>query len=1003
MPGYRSLCHSLTLAALLALMGAPVYPAASPAAPAPEFAAWTHRAWTARDKAPRFVQALAQDRDGFLWLGSYEGLFRFDGDSFEAIPPVPGHPRNAQAVSALAAAPDGSLWVGYAGNGGLAVYRGGRLREIPGGPGQGEVTRIVIGADGQPWIALGGAPHSLYRYYGGRWVAVVDKVLDEHEAEPQMLARNGTLWFGTWSGPIHYLPRGATMPLLSPMPSPMMMRGGGALGEARDGAIWSMDASGLRLVPAYDRGAVGMPPAPRVLGKALPPADFFRAVMDGYGRFWATTFRSGVVMADPATGLVAHYGERDGLSSDRASPILADRDGQIWIGTERGLDRFSPSPLAQVAALSGPMRGGYMAAEAGGIVYLAAEQNVWRAAPGQAPQWLAHTASWIGGLCASPQGDLWTLQKDRLVTVAGPQAGRAMAMPGSALDLGNCAVAGDGSLWLAVPALGLFHREGGAWRKIALPQAWGAPDSITLDPQGRLYAILGRRNILRYDHGKMILWQGARIGFERPTALILSGQDVLVGGMTGLLRISAAGLSKLDVGDHPWLQDVRGMAVTPDGSSWLLTYHGIMRVSRAALERAFAAPASPLAHAQFDEDDRRIAVPQRDSGPQAVVDGAGRGFFLTRSGVLETSGLMAEQQAPFRLFIRQVLADGRAVAAQSGLALPYDVAAVTIAYGALDLATPGQRRFRVRLAGSGELWPDGEGASGGWVDNGALRQITYAHLSPGAYRFEVETQDALGRWQAGGAALDFTIRPAFWQTGWFRGGLLAAAGLLLWLAYRWRMALAVERVRAAKEAQVSERERIARELHDTLLQGVQGMMLRFQAVAHRQIADEAGREELESVLERGDDVLVQARERVMDLRMASGSVDLVARLQAELDRHDSPLLHLAVTGRPRAVCAPVVEELACVVAEALTNALRHAQAGRIEVKIVFGWRRITVLVADDGVGMGDLGGKPGHFGLQGMRERTRKFGATFTITSRAGQGTSILLRLPARIAYSGAV
>lgn len=942
---------------------------------------WVHRAWTARDHAPRFVQALAQDRDGYLWVGGYEGLFRFDGQDFVPVPPPPGRARAARAVSALAAGADGNVWIGYAAGGGVAVWRDGAIRDASHGLDQGEVTRIVIAPDGAPWVGMGDAPYAVYRLHNGTWEPLRDKHLTLNEGEPGEFGRNGTLWLTTWSNALSFLPQGDRIP----SKSPMTLFGGGALAAMPDGTIYAVDRTGLHRVPAYDKGSKGPIALAHPGAAQLPPADFFRAAVDRYGRVWVTTRRSGVVAMVPGFDTVWRFAEADGLSSNRVSPIIADRNGNIWVGGERGLDRFSPTPLVRAPEIPESLRGARVATAIGGAVFVGARNTVWRFPPGAPAAVFRRLPTMIGALCSGGPGDVWALLEDRAMAIAGAHQGAVITLPAPVVDQESCGVTSDGTLWFAAPAHGLFERRGATWRPIALP-APGSPAGLLIDTKDRVLTILDHRSILRLDHGRSMVWDSAASGLERPSSLAAWGNDVLVGGMSGLLRIGDSGLARLEADVHPWLTDVRGIGRTGE-MTWILGYNGLMRVPDAALARAFATPAEAVPHANFDEEDHRIGLPQRDSGPQVVVDGDGRAVVLTRADVLVASDWQGHATTPFRLSVRQVEADGKVLAMREGMEIPHGTAALTIAYGVLDLDTPGQRRFRLRIDG------------GPWADNGERRQVTLANLGPGAHRFEVQTNDAKGGWQSETSGLAFTIRPAFWQTGWFLALAALVLAMLGWLAYRWRLGLAIERVRAANEAQVAERERIARELHDTLMQGVQGLMLRFQAVAEASAMEPARREELEQVLERGDDVLAQARDRVSDLRVHDGEVELLRFLGDGIDRDGTPPVELATEGKPELVCAPVAEEILGIVAEAIANARQHAQADRIAVTVRFRPRHIEVEVSDNGIASAPPQRRKGHFGLQGMAERARRLHARLDVRARPEGGITVSLRLSARVAY----
>jgi signal transduction histidine kinase len=215
------------------------------------------------------------------------------------------------------------------------------------------------------------------------------------------------------------------------------------------------------------------------------------------------------------------------------------------------------------------------------------------------------------------------------------------------------------------------------------------------------------------------------------------------------------------------------------------------------------------------------------------------------------------------------------------------------------------------------------------------------------------------------------------------------------------------RIKGRLEERISERERIARELHDTLLQGVQGVILRFQAAMDRIPESEPARHALAKALDRADDVLVEGRDRVTNLRStAAPAIDLptvVERAGEEFARDYPAQFQMTVNGAPRALHPVVRDEVYAIVREALANAFRHAQASHIEVEIVYDRRELRLHVRDDGRGIDSTilaaGGRRDHWGLIGMRERARQIRAHFQLWSRPGAGAEIELRIPAVLAY----
>ncbi len=328
--------------------------------------------------------------------------------------------------------------------------------------------------------------------------------------------------------------------------------------------------------------------------------------------------------------------------------------------------------------------------------------------------------------------------------------------------------------------------------------------------------------------------------------------------------------------------------------------------------------------------------------------------------------------------------------------LPKHTTQLRIGYTAASFAAPERMRFRYRL----------EGVDQDWQSVGEQREAVYTNLSPGAYRFLVAAANRDSAWSEPGTGIGFTIPPAFHQTRWFYAlCLLFAAGILL-LLYRLRMHQVTAAVQTRLEERIVERERIARELHDTLLQGFQGLMLRLQAVAERVKGEpEQAHRLIEQTLERADAVLEEGRDRVKDLRTTNKTpIDLsqvFLRVAEDAQPHPTKV-RVTVEGAARELQPIVREEAEKIGTEAVANALRHAKASAIDVDIIFGRRQFALRVCDDGVGIDETvvhHGREGHFGLTGMRERARGIRGHISMASRPGGGTEIELIIAAGIAY----
>jgi signal transduction histidine kinase len=355
--------------------------------------------------------------------------------------------------------------------------------------------------------------------------------------------------------------------------------------------------------------------------------------------------------------------------------------------------------------------------------------------------------------------------------------------------------------------------------------------------------------------------------------------------------------------------------------------------------------------------------------------------------------------------IEQIIADRKsydpASYSNGGVPLPAQVRDLEIDYTALSLVVPEKVRFRYKL----------EGFDSDWQDVGNRRQAFYTNLPPRNYRFRLAACNNSGVWNEAGAFLDFSVAPAYYQTTWFRLSCVAAFVALLWAVYQRRLRQVAREFNMRLDERVHERTRIARELHDSLLQGFQGLMFRLQALRDMLPGPPEAIEALDIALDRADKAIVEGRDSVADLRqsiidntdMAQALTALGQELALQKSNGTDPCVRVLVEGKQRDLDPLLRDEVYRIAREALRNAFRHAQAQKIEAQITYGDSEFLLHVRDDGNGIGpevlDRGGRAGHYGIPGMRERAKSFGGKLEVWSESRAGTEVQLIIPASIAY----
>jgi signal transduction histidine kinase len=374
----------------------------------------------------------------------------------------------------------------------------------------------------------------------------------------------------------------------------------------------------------------------------------------------------------------------------------------------------------------------------------------------------------------------------------------------------------------------------------------------------------------------------------------------------------------------------------------------------------------------------------------------------TVAQTIEPSRLSKESTAR-PVYVESVTADRTQYAADTNLRLPAGTHDVQIDYTSPSFSIPKKVNFRYRL----------EGSDSNWQDAGTRRQAFYTNLRPGQYRFAVIASNKDGIWNMQGATLQFSVAPAWFQTIWFRILCVVAFFGLLWSLYWMRLRQVQRQFNVGLEARVNERTRIARELHDTLLQSFNALLLRFQTAADLLSTrpDEA-RRALESTIDQTAQALIEGRDAVQQLRSTSqGSNDLVCAigslgkaLAADGSNREPPAFHLEVEGTPQDLLPITRDEVFRIACEALRNAFRHARARQVDVEIRYDRQKLRLRIRDDGRGIDPQflrsDGLSKHYGLRGMQERAQLLTGTLTIWSELNSGTEIDLTVPSSGAYT---
>jgi signal transduction histidine kinase/ligand-binding sensor domain-containing protein len=968
-----------------------------------------HTAWTVQRGAPADIWALAQSPDGFLLLGTGSGLYRFDGVTFERV--IPSNPSDPgfRDITALLALPSGEVWIGYYA-GGVSELKNGVLTSygpLDGVP-SGWITSFARESDGTLWVA---GLEGLGRFSAGHWEAVSSEWnFHSDGAHWVLLDTRGTLWVAGGET-VAYLPRGARKFVDTGVRSGYKS----TLALAPDGAVW---LAGESVAPRnLTQRPVSAQQLPATHGGYPPGLDpVKRFIVDHDGSIWATDSQRGGIYRATQHGSPETLTEAEGLTSDRAVPLLEDREGNIWVGTNLGLNRFRATRFVREWRIPSNSQSGYsLAASPNGSVWIASDQQLFEAS-GSRCEPVAHLDTVVRSVYSEPSGTLWLGTPGSVVALINHELKPVMALPVPARPVPYQyvhAMTSDASqdLWVATVERGLLRLHDGRWElpdaSFHLPTA--TPTTLWTDPAQRQW--LGYSDgtaVLRTDGGTRVFGSNEGLSVGPVISIRGSPAEVFVGGEWGVARFDGQRFRTLSASRSDVFSGITGIIVRTTGDVWLNGNRGVVHMSSDAVNDAFDHPLARLRYELFDIQDGLPGYAQQGEDSTAVAGADGRLWFATNHGVawIDPDHLSRNRIAP-HVVIRSVLADQRAYSGPGPIELPETTRSVRIDYTALSLAAPERIRFRYKLDGADDIWRDG----------GNERSVRYANLRPGHYTFRVTASNSDGVWSDVGATVAFALRPAFYQTPWFLVLVLGVcAGLfwfLLWVRLRQVTDRQHKRLEQRMEDRLEERTRIARELHDSLLQGFQGLMFRLQAV--RQLLPERPGEaanSLDRALEAGDQAIGQGRDAVQNLRSSPfDDRDLLdslgalgAELGVEVTATGRPQYRVVVEGRPRELIPVVRDEAYRIVREAVRNAYQHAKASHIEAEVTFGEAVLILRVRDDGIGVDPQilkrGQLAGHWGLPGMRERSEGFGGRLDVWSERDAGTEVELRIAGRIAYA---
>jgi signal transduction histidine kinase/ligand-binding sensor domain-containing protein len=949
------------------------------------FTQYTRTVWTQEHGLPQdTIRAITQTKDGYLWLGTDEGLAQFDGFEFVVFSKENGAlPSNS--VNALWAAGDGSLWIGTPG--GLTVYRNRKFTTYTKKDGLGDsfVNAITEDRSGALWVAAGAglsrfengkftnynprrdlpfeAIRTVYtgrdgvvyaaglagvaERQGDRFVSLISSSsgMQDNLVGTLTQDRQGNLWLAGSLGLVMRTPGGKLRRFTTAdgLPDNVVR----SLWEDRNGNLWAGTNAGLARLE-NGRFTSNRPASAR-------ESDWVRCIYeDTEGNLWVGMNSGLSRFRDDA---FTNYGEAEGLPSDEPNTVFQDHRGGIWIGFhDRGLALLSgDKPQVYTTGDGLPSNEIFSIREdRSGDLLLATRDGLSRMHAGHFSNQVVDDRHLVYDVLEDHRGRVWVGTPAGVSVLEGHRARNVI--PGGPL-LNNSAVVlcetRDGAMWAGTYGQGLWVLKDGA------PRLYTTADGLANDQI---------RSLVEDPDGT--LWIGT---FGGGLNALRNGRFFHVTRKEGLLSDNISHVE----------DDGRG-------SLWLSTTRGICRVGKQQLNDYLSGKIhsiTPVNYGAADGLRSAQCAPGYPSSGGGTRTSDGRLWFPTSRGlaVLDPNQAPPSLAAPV-VHLTDVQIDGKSAALDKSADLPAGNGRIQFRYTGIYLSAPERVLYSYRL----------EGLDRDWIGPTSRRVTNYNSLAHGRYRFVVRAVIPGGL--ASEAAFGFELLPHYYETAWFRCLCLAAFAAAMWGLYQLR----VHQIRQRFAFVLEERARLAREIHDTLAQGFVGISSQLDAVAISLSGRvDLARKHLELARKMARHSLTEARRSMMDLRSSALEGQDLAAALSEAARQwtagSSVSVEMEIVGAGRELPEEMEQHLLRIAQEAVTNTVKHSHAGKVLIRLALEPRCVSLLVADDGQGFEpeeafSEGG--GHFGLLGMRERAERLGGVLDLESEPGRGTRLTVNVP---------
>ena len=948
--------------------------------------------WTTETRFPGgVVNGIAQTTDGYLWIGTDRGLIRFDGFNFRPVSLTSIAIASNVPILQLLTDAGGKLWVRPQGAD-LVRQKDGKFESVRYGPD----AITVLSKDNHDGVLVSDVAQGTLRF-------MEDHVRKLGPPSPPVISMaetaDGKVWLGTLGDGLFFLTGGRATKVdagLTDRKINSLLPIGDELWVGTDTGLYRGNGNGFHRLEL-----------PSFLGNV----EVLSILRDHDLNMWLGTTRG--LLRINWKGI--SFSEENELRGDGGiNALFEDREGNLWIGGARGLGRIRDSAFVTYSSV------GDLRFEHNGPVYADPEGRTWFA-PTQGGLYVLSNGG-VQAVTSIPQNEVvYSIGGSADAVWAGRQRGgltRLEFRNGSIASQSYTKADGlaqdsayavyesrDGSAWAGTLNSGVSKFKDGHFTTYTTTDGLvsNTVSSILETHDGAMW-FATPRGLSSFSNGQWRTYTTVE-GLPSPEVNCLfedSSGTLWIGTSAGLAFFASNRFQILHKSPDDLREQVVGMAEDKSGRFWIATSDHVLRVPRGKLLSGVVKAIDVREYGQADGLESTEGVKRSRS---VVSDSAGRIWFSLATGLSVVDPSQIDDNSVAALpHIEAITADNNTANLAASVRIPPSPRRITFEYTGLSLAMPARVRFRYFL----------EGFDSGWSQPIAVREAVYTNLGAGSYRFRLVASNSEGLWNGPEAAIGFEVEPTLSETWWFRSAMVLCVGLVALAAYLLRMRQLTRLLHARFDERLAERERVARELHDTLLQSFQGLLLHLQVVSDLlPTRPQEGKQKLDGVIDHAVDAIREGRDAVQDLRSSvTVTNDLAVALNAlgqELAAETShnanaPVVQVDVEGAPRDLSPVVRDEVYRIAGEGLRNAFRHAHSQRIEVEIRYDERQLRLRLRDDGIGIdakvlsGD--GHEGHYGLRGMRERAKLLGGKLSVWSEQDSGTEVELIIPAAHAYA---